>query len=542
MNNLSENYSVTSVQQLTKLIKDTESGKLKEQNVYPISLVQSIFDGMTGTRLDVLLSLFNCIYIPFKNTREATRLTITSQMRRKGLIIVFKDVDNTIYTQRYINDNFDDASWQNDNNWNNCFVSYDEEETIKYLKNYIDTYIQENINTSNAYILPSEITSGSAITQEQYNEIKNAILKGALILLHNAENGNGQYLVPNSCECDDTRIYIQFQQLPNIIELEISQNDFIPNINIVQQEENDIYEFRFTNFDINYDTLSVTYSPNTISANEATELLNLFNTKKQIKFILNDYNYFICSSFVKIDNGPSDNKIIFGGYITFNRVHYYIEIDIQLVLYGISSNKSINVSVRNVLTIGNERTFEANQFLKRTDSRNRCEWAKIANATTDTDGLMSKEDKIKLDYCNRTLIVDFLDIYLDNGTLTEEQYHTIYNNINTIFIVLSTLEGTANAIIQRLDSSTNKIFIKCICNYDGEPNLITFTINPDYSYIVNREKIIHNVATQSNNGLMSKEDKIKLDGLTGNSFKVLTKEEYDAIGTKDNNVIYFIKG
>lgn len=542
MNNLSENYSVTSVQQLTKLIKDTESGKLKEQNVYPISLVQSIFDSMTGTRLDVLLSLFNCIYIPFKNTREATRLTITSQMRRKGLIIVFKDVDNTIYTQRYINDNFDDASWQNDNNWNNCFVSYDEEETIKYLKNYIDTYIQENINTSNAYILPSEITSGSAITQEQYNEIKNTILKGALILLHNAENGNGQYLVPNSCECDDTRIYIQFQQLPNIIELEISQNDFIPNMNIVQQEENDIYEFRFTNFDINYDTLSVTYSPNTISANEATELLNLFNTKKQIKFILNDYNYFICSSFVKIDNGPSDNRIIFGGYITFNRVHYYIEIDIQSVLYGISSNKSINVSVRNVLTIGNERAFEANQFLKRTDSRNRCEWSKIANATTDTDGLMSKEDKTKLDYCNRTLIVDFLDIYLDNGTLTEEQYHTIYNNINTIFIVLSTLEGTANAIIQQLDSSTNKIFIKCICNYDGEPNLITFTINPDYSYIVNREKIIHNVATQSNNGLMSKEDKIKLDGLTGSSFRILTQEEYNAIVTKDDNVIYFIKG
>ena len=542
MNNLSESYSVTSVQQLTKLIKDTESGKLKEQNVYPISLVQSIFDGMTGTRLDVLLSLFNCIYIPFKNTREATRLTITSQMRRKGLIIVFKDVDNTIYTQRYINDNFDDASWQDDNNWNNCFVSYNEEETIKYLKNYIDTYIQENINTSNAYILPSEITSGSAITQEQYNEIKNAILKGALILLHNAENGNGQCLVPNSCECDDTRIYIQFQQLNNIIELEISQDDFIPNMNIVKQEENDIYEFRFTNFDINYDNLSVTYSPNTISANEATELLNIFNNKKQIKFILNDYNYFICSSFVKIDNGPSDNRIIFGGYITFNIVHYYIEIDIQSVLYGIISNKSINVSVRNVLTIGNERTFENNQFLKRTNGGNRCEWTKIANATTDTDGLMSKEDKTKLDYSYRTLIVDFLDIYSDEGTLTEEQYHNIYNNINTIFIVLNTLEGTANAIIQRLDSSTDKIFIKCICNYDDEPNLITFTINPDYSYIVNREKIIHNVATQSNNGLMSKEDKIKLDGLTGSSFKVLTKEEYDAIGTKDDNVIYFIKG
>ena len=534
-------YDATSLQQLTKIVTD-ENGEHKEKNVYPVSIIQAIFDGLTGTRLDHILSFGNCIYLLFQGTREATRLMVNSQMRRKGLIIVFKDVDNTIYTQRYINDNFDDASWQNDNNWNNCFVSYDEEETIKYLKNYIDTYIQENINTSNAYILPSEITSGSAITQEQYNEIKNAILKGALILLHYAENGNGQYLVPNSCECDDTRIYIQFQQLPNIIELEILQSNLIPTLNVIQQEENDIHEFRFTNFDINADTLSVTYSPNTISANEATELLNLFNNKKPIKFILNDYNYFICSSFVKIDNGPSDNRILFGGYITFNIVHYYIEIDIQSVLYGISSNKSINVSVRNVLTIGNERTFEDNQFLKRTDNRNRCEWTKIANATTDTDGLMSKEDKTKLDYCNRTLIIDFLDIYLDEGTLTEEQYHNIYNNINTIFIVLNTLEGTANAIIQQLDSSTDKIFIKCICNYDGKPNLITFTINPDYSYIVNREKIIYNVATQSNNGLMSKEDKIKLDGLTGSHFQVLTQEEYDAIVTKDDNVIYFIKG
>ena len=534
-------YDATSLQQLTKIVTD-ENGEHKEKNVYPVSIIQAIFDGLTGTRLDHILSFGNCIYLLFQGTREATRLMVNSQMRRKGLIIVFKDVDNTIYTQRYINDNFDDASWQNDNNWNNCFVSYDEEETIKYLKNYIDTYIQENINTSNTYILPSEINNGSAITQEQYNEIKNAILKGALILSHYAENGNGQYLVPNSCECDDARIYIQFQQLPNIIELEILQSNLIPTLNVIQQEENDIYEFRFTNFDINYDTLSVIYSPDTISANEATELLNLFNNKKQIKFILNDYNYFICSSFVKIDNGPSDNRITFGGYITFNNVHYYIEIDIQLVLYGISSNKSINVSVRNVLTIGNERTFEDNQFLKRTDNRNRCEWTKIANATTDTDGLMSKEDKTKLDYCNRTLIVDFLDIYLDEGTLTEEQYHTIHNNINTIFIVLNTLEGTANAIIQQLDSSTDKIFIKCICNYNDEPNLITFTINPDYSYIVNREKIIHNVATQSNNGLMSKEDKIKLDGLTGSHFQVLTKEEYDAIVTKDDNVIYFIKG
>lgn len=52
----------------------------------------------------------------------------------------------------------------------------------------------------------------------------------------------------------------------------------------------------------------------------------------------------------------------------------------------------------------------------------------------------------------------------------------------------------------------------------------------------------YNKATQQADGLMSKEDKVKLDGLTGASLKILTQEEYDATEPKAEDTVYFIKG
>lgn len=145
MDNICKEYSATSIQQLTKLITDKQSGELKEKNVYPISLVQSIFDGITGNRLDVILSLFNCIYIPYGDSKRSTRLKVPNQMRRLGLIITFKDATNTIYTQQYVGNSFDDANWGNDKNWEDCFVSFDSSEAVEQLKQYFTNYINNVI-------------------------------------------------------------------------------------------------------------------------------------------------------------------------------------------------------------------------------------------------------------------------------------------------------------------------------------------------------------------------------------------------------------
>nr|DAO50329.1 MAG TPA: hypothetical protein [Crassvirales sp.]DAR29025.1 MAG TPA: hypothetical protein [Crassvirales sp.] len=140
-----ERYDATSLQQLTKIVTD-ENGEHIEKDVYPVSVIQGIYDGINGNRLDHILSLANCIYVPFKGSRKTTRLTIDSQMRRKGFIIVFKDLDNKTYTQRYINSNsITDDSWGNDNNWEDCFVSFDDSDSIEQIKQYLTKYIDEKL-------------------------------------------------------------------------------------------------------------------------------------------------------------------------------------------------------------------------------------------------------------------------------------------------------------------------------------------------------------------------------------------------------------
>lgn len=52
----------------------------------------------------------------------------------------------------------------------------------------------------------------------------------------------------------------------------------------------------------------------------------------------------------------------------------------------------------------------------------------------------------------------------------------------------------------------------------------------------------YNNATQTSDGLMSKEDKTKLDGLTGAATKILSQSEYDSLTNKDEDTVYFIKG
>lgn len=151
-----ETYDATSVQQLTKIVSDGNGG-YKDKNVYPRSIVQAIFDGKTGERLDSVLAATNCVYIPFQGTREATRLAVNSLMRRKGFIITFKDVDNKTYTQQYINDDsVADADWKADSNWQNCFTTFDDSEIVNELKQYIAEYVTAYVDEKLQAVTPPD--------------------------------------------------------------------------------------------------------------------------------------------------------------------------------------------------------------------------------------------------------------------------------------------------------------------------------------------------------------------------------------------------
>ena len=142
-----EKYDASTLQQLYKTITG-ENSELTTKDVFPVTLVQAVFDGLTGTRLDQILALNNCMWLPFNGTREATRLQVGPDMRRKGLIIAFRDLDGMVYTQRYFNgDSVADEHWGNDNNWEDCFVSFDDSDSIEQIKQYLAKYIDEKLKT-----------------------------------------------------------------------------------------------------------------------------------------------------------------------------------------------------------------------------------------------------------------------------------------------------------------------------------------------------------------------------------------------------------
>ena len=86
-------------------------------NIYPLTVIQAIFDGKTGTRLDRILAACNSVYLTWEGTFADTVNKLDKIYRRKGYIITYRDATNINWTQRYNSDDISDAAWTNLNNW-----------------------------------------------------------------------------------------------------------------------------------------------------------------------------------------------------------------------------------------------------------------------------------------------------------------------------------------------------------------------------------------------------------------------------------------
>ena len=138
-------YSSDIIQRLYKLVSNKDNTELIRKKVFPVSIIQAIYDKFSGITLDEILRNFNCIYVLYKGTKTDTRLSINTDNRRRGLIIVYTDLDNITYTQRFIGTSFDDSSWGNDINWEDCFVGLGGTDLYNQLKTYIDELFQSYI-------------------------------------------------------------------------------------------------------------------------------------------------------------------------------------------------------------------------------------------------------------------------------------------------------------------------------------------------------------------------------------------------------------
>ena len=89
------------IHQLNKLCDET----LERNDIFPISVLDAIFDKKNGNSLKSILYQFNNIYITFQGSSAATRKMLPLELRRKGVIISYKNMYNEPITEKLIQDN-----------------------------------------------------------------------------------------------------------------------------------------------------------------------------------------------------------------------------------------------------------------------------------------------------------------------------------------------------------------------------------------------------------------------------------------------------
>lgn len=144
-NNKCDNSRRVPIHQLNKLdVKD-----ISRYDIFPLSVIQAIFDSNTGIRLDSILSAINFLFIPYKGTVEATRLQIPLKGRHRSLILSYIDYDKNIHIEQYVSDCFRDASWQCNKNWKCPFsegtyvLNVGDEKLTELLLNIFYEYIKK---------------------------------------------------------------------------------------------------------------------------------------------------------------------------------------------------------------------------------------------------------------------------------------------------------------------------------------------------------------------------------------------------------------
>lgn len=100
--------SYKGIHQLYKNIPNVNN----HEHIFPVTYTQSVYDGKTGANLEHILHQFNHIFLQFQGTAQATRNLLPKDMRRKGIMISYRDMDDTMITERNI-----DESESTSNNW-----------------------------------------------------------------------------------------------------------------------------------------------------------------------------------------------------------------------------------------------------------------------------------------------------------------------------------------------------------------------------------------------------------------------------------------
>lgn len=132
-----DNTNAVYIQQLRKYCKENK----KWNEIFPVTFIQAIYNAANGNRLDTLLAMYNSIFVEYKGSFATTVAAIDNIVRKKGLIITYFDENNLSWTRRYKLHDVSDINFQNEDNWE----GYDFDILIDEIYKAIE-YIFNNIN------------------------------------------------------------------------------------------------------------------------------------------------------------------------------------------------------------------------------------------------------------------------------------------------------------------------------------------------------------------------------------------------------------
>lgn len=271
-------------------------------NIYPLTVIQAVFDGLTGTRLDRILAACNSVYLTWEGTFADTVNKLDKIYRRKGYIITYRDATNINWTQRYNSDDISDAAWTNPDNWEGWSfdtVIKDLAEALEKIFTNIGDY-KDFLDVITSFINEFVINVFNNLNNypELVNIIKNSTVKSLPIIIKDIFNNINEY--PELKEIFNQYIKQWTESIFNNISSYPALNQFITNA-INSHVETTINNI-FNNID-NYPAIK-----NLIVTNTINKVVDIFKNISQYpelqEAIQNNINERVDYIFNNINNYP----------------------------------------------------------------------------------------------------------------------------------------------------------------------------------------------------------------------------------------------
>lgn len=339
MDNIKDICEVDRLLPIHQLNKLNEKGT-KRQDFFPISVVQAIFD-KTGIRLDAIISSFNYIFLPWKGTKEDTRLQVVGLMRRKSLTICYRDLDDKIIIETYTSNDRGDTEWKKDKNWRNFsdWIIDVIENIMGNLDDYPDIY--EMIKNIIQEGMSNLVTNWLLENAEEIinNYLNNAGIDKKIEQLFNEYVSSSEFINNVISEVDKLFNSIDFnEKINNWLVDNASQiiKDYIDSLNINEQIKQLFNEYitteEFNNkiieeVDNKFNQIDFNNKINTWLANNAQSIIEEYlaslDINKQIQDLFNTY----------INGDEFNNKIINEVDIKFGEINFDAKINDWLTNY-----------------------------------------------------------------------------------------------------------------------------------------------------------------------------------------------------------------